>query len=521
MPLVVGGKTVASLKADIGANVAPFQQGAGVVKSELNTIGKQMGQTAQQSGAMMTTIAGAAIAIGAAFVDAYNETAKYNEQVRDLSLVSGQSAEETSKFIQVLDDYQLTADDATKAAKALKEKGLSPTVDTLIDLSNQFKAIQDPAERLAFVQDNLGKGGAKWVNILNQEQSALEASVNGVNKYLIKTDEMITKSEIARLAIDNIKDSVEGYKNAVGDAANELIVETQASNMAYKALADQGIQINSHTMQTQEYKNALAAAKEEQLKGAEASLQYAESLKESEQAAKDLSTQLSRLVSLTGNIQKADEDYTSKSKDLADQRAETLDKLAALRAQGYWEQSDQIQGELSKLDEIKTKEQELATEREKQSLQFISNILAEQLARGGWTQTEFDAFAKQQEAWGLWSADAVAKSQAAWQEADKITASINAIPDKTVNINIVQHGTTDVYGSGTGLVGANGGGVQHAHAGGGSFVVGAGAGNEGMNIGGRNTVSSGETVTVTPRGGEVVDYDKLARVLVAALQAVG
>ena len=102
------------------------------------------------------------------------------------------------------------------------------------------------------------------------------------------------------------------------------------------------------------------------------------------------------------------------------------------------ELAENINEAIAKLDEIKAKEAELAEERNKNTLQFISNILAENLARDGWTEKEFAAFAAQQEAWGLWSADVVENAKRAWQEADRVTASINAIPtNKTSIITVV------------------------------------------------------------------------------------
>lgn len=374
----------------------------------------------------------------------YGEYAKLSEQIRDLSLVSGTSAEETSRFIQVLDDYQLTAEDATTAARFLKEKGLSPTVDTLVQLSEQFRQIEDPAKRLEFIQENLGRGGAKWVNILNQEEEQLRATAAAIDENLIRSDEQIAKYEQQRLALDALSDSWQATRVGIGSAIGEIVLHNQAMQRATEILKENGKASYAAQITSREFQEALAQAKQEQQEQTQAMLDNSDAAIQNEAAMEDLiakqkelSDHLSGQIGLINNIQAADERFTEQSQDLASQRSETEAKLAELRRQGYWEQSSQIQDQLAKLEEIKTKEQELADERAKQSLQFISNILAEQLARDGWTQTEFDAFAAQQEAWGLWSAEAVTAAQAAWQEADKITASINAIPtNKDVTVTI-------------------------------------------------------------------------------------
>lgn len=374
----------------------------------------------------------------------WGEYSQLSEQIRDLSLVSGASAEETSRFIQVLDDYQLTAEDATTAARFLKEKGLSPTVDTLVQLSEQFRQIEDPAKRLEFIQENLGRGGAKWVNILNQEESQLRETAAAINENLIMSDEQITKYEQQRLAIDALNDEVQAGKVALGSFFGNLILTNQVMQRATELTLEMGGTYNDVANHTDIWREAMEKAKAEQEEQTRAMMDNSDAAMQNEAAMEDLiakqkelSDHLSGQIGLINNIQAADERFTQQSQDLASQRSETEAKLAELRRQGYWEQSSQIQDQLAKLEEIKTKERELADERAKQSLQFISNILAEQLARDGWTQTEFDAFAAQQEAWGLWSAEAVESARAAWQEADKITASINAIPtNKDVTVTI-------------------------------------------------------------------------------------
>src|SRR5689334_16612880 len=70
-----------------------------------------------------------------------NATIQYADQVRALSTVSGESTEETSRFIQVLDDYKISAEDAMTATRALTKQGLAPNINTLAQLSDQYLAL--------------------------------------------------------------------------------------------------------------------------------------------------------------------------------------------------------------------------------------------------------------------------------------------------------------------------------------------------------------------------------------------
>lgn len=508
----------------------------------IERVNEKLGQTAKQTNALVPGVENArksltgfvsdnasVIAILAATAvalkSAYNEYAKLAGGVRDFALVSGQSAEEASRFIQVLDDYELTVEDATQASRFLKEKGLTPNIDTLAMLADRFKQIKDPAERLVFIQENLGRGGAKWVNILNQEGDALRKASAEVNKNLILTDQQIRKYELARLATDEMSDSWQGFTVSIGSAIGEIIVENQAITRANEILKANGTIVTYNTQFTDEYKEALAQAKAEQMAHTEAinassdaAQINAESTEQLIAKQKELSDHLVGMIGLINNMQSAEESYTEKSNALADERATAEAELATLRAQGYSEYSEQVQGALDKIETVKQSEAELAAERDKQTLQFISNILAENLARDGWTKSEFEAFAKQQEAWGLWSADVVAKAQAAWMEADRITASINNIPsEKDININIRQNMLIDTSNSGaTAPVGIRR--VTRDSGGGGNagdvHVISAGASPEAFvpNQGGSFIPNADKNL---------IDYGKMARALRDALQGIG
>ena len=244
-------------------------------------------------------------------------------------------------------------------------------------------------------------------------------------------------------------------------------------------------------------------------------------------SAKALSDSIDARINLIDKIQDTEERYTEKSEELAEQRLETEAELASLRAQGYWEGSNQIQGALEDLDEITQKEADLAAARAEQSLQFVSDILAQNLARDGWTENEFEAFAAQQVAWGLWSEDVATAAQQAMTDADNITEAINRIPtERTFTLTtFVGVGTQEVAS----LTGAN----NTPHAAGGSFTIPAAYGNEGFMLGNGDTASAGEKLTIDPAGSSgnadviaaiqdsKLDAKSLARAFVSAMQQAG
>jgi hypothetical protein len=150
--------------------------------------------------------------------DSVKATQEYAKEVRDLSLASGASAEEASRMLQVLDDYQLTAEDAKTATRALTREGFAPTVETIAQLSEQYLQLNTAQERNAFVQKNLGRAGQEWLNLLNQGPEKIRAMNEAVASSLILTEKDIAATEEYRLALDQWNDTAQATKITVGTA---------------------------------------------------------------------------------------------------------------------------------------------------------------------------------------------------------------------------------------------------------------------------------------------------------------
>ena len=148
---------------------------------------------------------GVLVGVGAVLKKAIDNTMQYAGEVRDLSLATGAGAEESARFLQVMDDFQVSSGDVTAGMRAMKEKGLTPTIDTLAQLSDQFLAIKDPAKALQFAQDHLGRSSAKYLNVLSQGGDAIRQMSDAVSDSLIPTEQQIAQAEEARLALEKTR----------------------------------------------------------------------------------------------------------------------------------------------------------------------------------------------------------------------------------------------------------------------------------------------------------------------------
>jgi hypothetical protein len=90
---------------------------------------------------------------------------------------------------------------------------------------------------------------------------------------------------------------------------------------------------------------------------------------------------------------------------------------------------------LGDLENIKTKEAELAKERELQSHQFVLNLLEQRLAEGGLTDDELNFLLERGKAWGIYSDTVINDARNAISEANNLAQSISNIPsNKTTTI---------------------------------------------------------------------------------------
>lgn len=342
--------------------------------------------------------------------DAIKATTEYSEAVRDQALASGQSAEEASRFLQVLDDYQLTADDAKTATRALTKEGLAPTVETLIQLSAEYQNLTTVEEKNAFVQDKLGRAGQEWLNLLDQGPEKIRAMNDAVSQGLILSDADIVKFEEYRLALDEYNDTVEELKitaggeimgpltdgiKTVNQALKDNQVETERAKDrwtnwlsvvnpvvgVWEGTADL---IKAHNEVTHEAGTAIergAAMTEYWQKRLEATngtlVDSVDRTAELAQVADNLK------VALSGDFIETHEKYDEKMGELNEQSAELRAQLEELKRRGVKESSEEFRNLTSKIDETNKAQEELEKSTKKTIAQMIYQQAAANLDAGG------------------------------------------------------------------------------------------------------------------------------------------
>jgi len=153
------------------------------------------------------------------------EFVKYADQVRSLSQLTAQSAQSTSRLIQVTEDYKIQVNDLTTASRKLATEGLSLNVETIAKLSDEFLTLNTGAERQAFLTKNLGRASSEWTNILMQGSAAILARNAAVNKALILDAQALKKAEDYRMALDELSDSAMALKVSLGEVLLPVLID--------------------------------------------------------------------------------------------------------------------------------------------------------------------------------------------------------------------------------------------------------------------------------------------------------
>lgn len=276
-----------------------------------------------------TAILGVTVAVGAALNKVSKDTVEYANSVRSVSQISGSTAEDASRLIQVLDDYGVTVEDIKMSSKALKEQGLVPTVETLARLSDGYLAIQDPAKRLEFVQENLGKSGLKYIDVLNRGSEAIRAQGAGIADGLILTQKQVDAARRLELAEDAKNDALQAVSVTLG---NKLIpLQTDVLNGLNVWIRAIGIVNEQHVSMIEatdiagreiyEEQQAFLAAKEGADEMGEGLENLGDTQQETEDQARRMTSAYQGLLSSMFDIQNNEE-----------QRVDNLEKLASKEA---------------------------------------------------------------------------------------------------------------------------------------------------------------------------------------------
>ena len=150
-----------------------------------------------------TTVGMAAGVMGAAWIAVdqvlkatVGELVDYASEVRNVQFLTGATAEESSRLIQVADDMKIGYDELARAMQKATKEGVTPNIEGLAQLSDQYLALAPGAERAAFLQEKFGKNSQVMAEMMSKGGPAIHAMSDAIDKNLILTQQAVDTARL-------------------------------------------------------------------------------------------------------------------------------------------------------------------------------------------------------------------------------------------------------------------------------------------------------------------------------------
>lgn len=318
--------------------------------------------------------------------EAMRQTVSYANEVRRLQQITGGSAESVSRLAQTADDLKISTEALMAAQKRLAKEGISLTTDELAKLSDQYKAIRDPAEKAIFLQDKFGRSGFQFAEAMEKGGEEIRNMAASQSANMIMTQKQVDEARKYEQAVDAAQDAWKGIQytigNAVLPATTNLINAMTGSftiedrlkslNAAAQTVNGRGNQETSaarirlkELKETPEYiewaKKALSDYRaEERGAGADSANlamteeELIENLEEKNRAIIASNQAFIEQAASAREMTSASAEYAAKQEEIRNKQAAINAEIARMKAWGYSEAGTKIQGlrgELEALDE--------------------------------------------------------------------------------------------------------------------------------------------------------------------------
>lgn len=361
--------------------------------------------------AMFGAFAGVAIGAGRALGVTVNAVVDYAAQVRELSRITGASAEETSRLIQAADDATISYESLQKALWAAAKNGVEVNIESLARLADEYVALNSATAQAEFLAKNFGKSSAEMAKLLERGGAAVQYMTDSISDSLVLTEQAVDAAREYEIQVDNLTDQWEALKMTLGTGVLPVLNEVLATINQSAAIWQTATQlIEEHKARTMEQATAMAAVivKNREWKAqayelsagmntaagavdmaTQANVEYAESIDE-------ISRRNQGLLGLVMDMQSEEDRYKQKQDELITKVRELYGEQSKYFEGGRkWKE---IQGEI---DDTKVAIDQLAAEHEEASKRIAFSLLQQKAAADGLTDAEFKGLLAVGTQWGI------------------------------------------------------------------------------------------------------------------------
>lgn len=403
-----------------------------------------------------------------AFKMTVDEAQKYDQQIRDVMLSTGATAEESSRLVQVVDDAGVSYSTLKTAMKMASKEGIEPNIASLQSLSDQYLKLAPGVERNQFLLDKFGKSGLDMARVMELGGSTIAKMNAEIDGGLVLTQEAIDQSEEYRKNVDELSDAFQAFKVTIGNAVIPVINDSIDANKQYAEAMKRAEEATGSTdRRTNQWVASLIlqsgtlntnivavdSATASWIEMAEALSGKVTPAEEADAEAIKHMTEVNReYLDLVGSVTKEYESQSEKISNLSTEHEDLLAEKQKLIDEGWWAESEKVKEVNEKIDENREKYSEATNEFELNTRRRILSMLEEQLSLDGLSAEEQDILLAKGLAWGVYSQQAVDATKAAMQEVAALTDAINTIPsERTFTMSVLVQGADAVGGLGAGF----------------------------------------------------------------------
>lgn len=373
--------------------------------------------TRANQGLISAATLGAAALTGLAvgYKKVLDKAVEYGDQVTKLKTITGQSAEETSRQIQLADDLRVEYDTLARSLQFASKKGVDTSIDGLMQLSNQYKNLAPGIERTKFLTDTFGKSGVEMAKILEMDSAALRKLADSQPEGLILNEQDLAELKAYNQALDQFSDTWSALLMSFGKSTVPFV--TRAMGELNSNIEESGSFVGLLRFGFDDLWRAATGGKaaitdetgaiedmgDESLDASESLEQLAETQQQAEETAKRLSQTYGGLLSSMFTIQKEMDNYEKTTADLAKKDEELAAKKQQLTYEWYQQQAagkdteEAMLDYMKSIDEVTRAESEnaqakiqLEEDREKAAKQREYDLAKERLSVDGLTSAEFE-----------------------------------------------------------------------------------------------------------------------------------
>jgi hypothetical protein len=374
-------------------------------------------------------VAGTFVAAGYAVKKGLDETVgslvAYADEVRRTQNTTGLEAEDASKLIQILGDQKISYEQLEKVIRT-NGKAYDFSAEGLAKMSDEYLTLGNAQEQAAFMQERFGKQWIDFVPVMQKGGDAIRDAADAVSENLVLTQQAVDQAREYEVGMDNLSDSVQGFKIALGQEAIPVVNQfVDGLNVWVRAIEIAKEKNDGGIVTQKEWKAALEEATVEVAQQKLALNDHATALDGDTTSATDnaaaiqaVSAANQSMLSLIGTIAGETQSYTAKQAELTTKMQENRAEAEKL----YPWQSQQ-------LSELNGKYADMEAT-------YAANAAAHTAAMG---KIQYDLYVTQLSVGGLDDAEKAMAEQAGLAFGVFDQASINS----ATNMNIVTQAVID------------------------------------------------------------------------------